>query len=111
MARTFSCVVPVTVILSADMPAMALPFTRGALKALAHAMVYDAMHYTEEQRGFFTEGAGNAGDVMSVSWVLPKGYDDLAVLTHRVAKGRRRLTRTWHGHGKPHCRTRNGQDG
>ena len=50
--RTFSCVVPVTIVLCADFPGKALPLTRGALKALAHAMVFDTMHCTEEERGF-----------------------------------------------------------
>jgi hypothetical protein len=94
MPRTFSCVVPVTLMLSADMPGAALPFTRGALKALAHAMVYDAIKFTEEERGFFAEGAGQAHDEMSVSWLLPAGYDDLEDLTRRVAKGRRPCTTT-----------------
>lgn len=87
--RSFSCVVPVTIILSADFPHRALPLTRSALKAMAHAMVYDALRFTEAERGFFTEGAGDAGDEMSVSWVFPSGYNDLPDLTRRIAEGRR----------------------
>ena len=90
MPRTFSCVVPVTVILSSDIPGQSLAFTRGALRALAHAMVYDAMKFTEDERGFFSEGTGDAHDDMSVSWLLPKGQDNLAVLSRRVTKGQRR---------------------
>ena len=88
MHASFACVVPVTIVLSADTPGKALPLKRPALKALAHAMVYDAMKFTEAERGFFSEGAGDARDDMSVSWVMPKGYDDLADMAARIAKGR-----------------------
>jgi hypothetical protein len=94
MPRSFCCVVPVRMTLVEDMPGTGLPFTRGALKALAHAMVYDAMRFTEDERGFFREGAGEAGDNLSVSWNMPDGYDDLAALTRRVAKRRRKCTTT-----------------
>ena len=92
--RSFSCAVPVTIILSEDFLGRSLPLTRTALKALAHAMVYDALRFTEAERGFFAEGAGEACDEMSVSWVMPKGYDDLDNLVCRIAKGRRLCANT-----------------
>jgi hypothetical protein len=94
MPRTFSCVVPVTVTLVEDIPGKALPFTRSALKALAHAMVFDAMKFTEAERGFFAAGTDYAAGEISAAWLMPKGYDSLDAMTIRVAKGRRRCTTT-----------------
>ena len=94
MSRTYSCVVPVTIILCADFPGRHLPLTRGACRALAHAMVYDAMRFTEDERGFFAEGIEDAAGDISVSWLLPRGFDDLDELTRRIAKGRRPCTTT-----------------
>ena len=87
--RTFSCVVPATIILCADIPGLKLPFTRSALKSLAHAMVYDAIRSTEEERGFFAGGVEDAHDQMSASRLMPKGYGNLDNLTTRIAKGHR----------------------
>jgi hypothetical protein len=92
MPRIFSCEVPVTVILSAGIPGKALPFTGSALRGLAHAVVYDAMEFTGEERGFYADGTGNTRDDMSVSWLLPHRHGDLAEVSRRAVEGRRPCT-------------------
>jgi len=94
MPRTFMCQVPVTVILTANIPGSVLPLTRSGLKALAHAMVCDAMQFTEEHRGFYAGGVDNTSGNISAAWLLPEGCDSLTELTRRVAKGRKPCTTT-----------------
>jgi len=63
-----------------------LPLTRNGIDALAHAMVYDALQHTEDERGFYSGPLDTS--TISTSWSIPKAECGLAELDNQIDQGR-----------------------